>query len=72
MQDLAFWIKLLNPLVCLQMDADYDPVADMERKKNKKDKKKKNKLAQALTSKKPVFDPSKCWFLNVQNRVSPS
>lgn len=46
-------------LFLLQMDADYDPVADMERKKKKREKKKKNKLAQALNTKKPVFDPSK-------------
>lgn len=44
------------------MDADYDPVADMERKKKKKEKKKKNKLAQALTTKKPVFDPAEKTF----------
>ncbi|XP_045158400.2 protein KRI1 homolog [Mercenaria mercenaria] len=44
------------------MDADYDPVADMERKKNKKEKKRKNKLAQALNTKKPVFDPNEKTF----------
>jgi hypothetical protein len=44
------------------MDADYDPLADNERKKSKKEKKRKNKLAKALTTKKPVFDPSKYLF----------
>ncbi|WAR23877.1 KRI1-like protein [Mya arenaria] len=39
------------------MDADYDPVADQERKLKKKSKK-KHKLAQALSTKKPVFDPN--------------
>lgn len=45
------------------MDADYDPVADQQRKDMKKKKKKNNKLAQALSAKKPVFDPSKVLLL---------
>lgn len=40
------------------MDADYDPVAA----KRKRDKKKKNKLAQALSRKKSVFDPNEKTF----------
>lgn len=44
------------------MDADYDPLADNERKKSKKEKKRKNKLAKALTTKKPVFDPNEKTF----------
>ena len=40
------------------MDADYDPMADQARKMKKKARK-KHKLAQALNTKKPVFDPSK-------------
>ncbi|KAH3721145.1 protein KRI1 homolog [Dreissena polymorpha] len=44
------------------MDADYDPVADMQRKQDKKNKKKKHKLAQALNTKKPVFDPKERTF----------
>ncbi|XP_052774488.1 protein KRI1 homolog [Mya arenaria] len=45
------------------MDADYDPVADQERKLKKKSKK-KHKLAQALSTKKPVFDPREKTFEN--------
>jgi len=41
------------------MDADYNPQEDQERKTKKKNKKKSTKLAQALNTKKPVFDPSK-------------
>lgn len=42
-------------LLFYKMDDDYDPTAVVSKKKNKK---KRSKFAQAVTSSKPTFDPS--------------